>query len=257
MKLPKITVVTPSYNQARFIEATMQSVLKQDYPNLEYIVIDGGSTDGSLEIIHKYSGQLSYWISEPDRGQSDALIKGFQKATGDICCWLCSDDLLMPGTLYSVANFFWHVSDAQFVYGDTFWIDDHDSIIQRRKETGFNRFISLYEHNFVPQPSAFWKRSLYEEVGGLNPDLNVTMDFDLWVRFSEVTQVHHIRQYWSCMRLHPEQKTQRLREVAIVEGRLIRQRYYGDEPTWSEGVKRWLARGLRWSWKFAAGCYWT
>ncbi|MBW4537598.1 MAG: glycosyltransferase [Myxacorys chilensis ATA2-1-KO14] len=257
MTLPKISIVTPSYNQGNYLERTILSILNQSYPNLEYIIIDGGSTDNSIDIIRRHEKQLAYWISEPDCGQSDALIKGFKDATGDIFCWLCSDDLLMPGTLHSVANFFHHMTDAQFVYGDTFWIDDHDAIIQRRKETGFSRFICLYEHNFIPQPSAFWKRGLYEEVGGLNPNLNMTMDFDLWIRFSEITKVHHVRQYWSCMRLYPEQKTQRLKETAITEGCLIRQRYYGNEPSWSENVKRLLAKGLRWSWKFATGCYWT
>jgi glycosyltransferase involved in cell wall biosynthesis len=253
---PKITVVTPSYNQAPFLEATLQSVLNQEYPNLEYIVIDGGSTDGSVEIINRYAAHLAYWVSEPDRGQTDALNKGFAKATGDILCWLCSDDLLEPWTLKEVAQFFRENPQVRVVYGDTTWVDMEDQPLRNRKELPFNRFIFLYEHNFIPQPSTFWRRDLYEEVGGLNPEFDVAMDADLWIRFAEVTSIHHIRRHWSRMRLYPEQKTQRLQLKARMEGQVLRRRYFGDEPDWSFRVKKILAKGMRVTWKLAVGCYW-
>jgi len=120
---PKISVVTPSFNQGRYIEATIKSVVEQGYPNLEYLIMDGGSTDGTVEIIEKYSDQLTYWVSEPDEGQTDALIKGFDRASGDILCWLCSDDLFEARTLQEVAETFVEHPDWEVVYGDSFWID--------------------------------------------------------------------------------------------------------------------------------------
>ncbi|MBE9179728.1 glycosyltransferase [Oculatella sp. LEGE 06141] len=256
MHYPKISIITPSYNQAQFLEATLQSVLDQNYPNLEYIVIDGGSTDGSVDIIQRYADRLHYWVSEPDRGQTEALEKGFQKATGDILGWLCSDDLLEPWTLKDIADLFSNQPSMQVVYGDTTWIDTDGQTIKPRKELPFNRFIFLYEHNFIPQPSTFWRRSLYEKVGGLNDEFDVAMDADLWLRFSEYAQIHHIRKSWSKMRIYPAQKTQRLLVRKNVEKQLLRQRYFGNEPTWSIATKKVVAKGVRLSWKLAAGCYW-
>ncbi|MGQ4646871.1 glycosyltransferase [Lyngbya aestuarii] len=256
MTWPKITVVTPSYNQAPFLEATLQSVLSQEYPNLEYIVIDGGSTDGSVEIISRYADHLTYWVSEPDGGQTDALNKGFAKATGDIVCWLCSDDLLEPGSLQEVVQFFQKNPQARVVYGDTTWVDIDNKPIRKRKELPFNRFIFLYEHNFIPQPSTFWRLDLHEEVGGLDSAFDASMDADLWIRFADVTYLHHVRRPWSRMRLHPEQKTQRLQDKRRTEAQILRQRYFGNEPDWFFGFKKILAKGIRVTWKLSAGCYW-
>lgn len=256
MKLPKISIVTPSYNQAPFLEATIQSVLSQNYPNLEYIIIDGGSTDGSVDIIHKYAEHLTYWVSESDNGQTDALIKGFNRATGDILGWLCSDDLLEPWTLQEVAEFFSQNPQARVVYGDTTWIDTKDRLLKIRKELAFNRFILLYEHNFIPQPSTFWRRDLYEEVGGLNTKFDVAMDADLWLRFSEITHLYHRRRPWSRMRIYPEQKTYRLLSQKNLEKKILRQKYYGDESNYAVRAKKIFAKGIRLSWKLAAGCYW-
>ena len=123
MQLPRITVVTPSFNQGRFLEETIQSVLYQDYPNLEYIVMDGGSTDGSADIIRRYSDQLAYWVSRPDRGQTDALIQGFGRASGDVLCWLCADDVWEPGTLWEVGRIFASQPETRAVYGDATFVD--------------------------------------------------------------------------------------------------------------------------------------
>lgn len=253
---PKITVVTPSYNHARFLGATLQSVYDQIYPNLEHIIIDGGSTDGSIEVIRRYEERVAYWISESDGGQTEALIKGFAQATGDILCWLNSDDLFESGTLWDVARFFMKRPQVRFVYGDARWIDTEGRVIKSKKEIPFNRFIWLYDYNYIPQPSAFWRRDLYEDVGGLDPRFDLAMDADLWIRFAERTQPVHVRRNWSCVRFYPEQKTQRLRVRGRQEGLIIRRRYIGTESHQLQRVKKLLAKVFRVTQKIAKGCYW-
>ncbi len=256
MNLPKISLVTPSFNQARYIEATIRSVLDQDYPNLEYIVIDGGSTDGSVDIIRRYADRLAYWVSEPDGGQTPGLIKGFARSTGEIMGWLCSDDVLVGKSLWEVGEFFSANPAVQTVYGDAIWIDENGKVMRPKKEHDFSRFIWLYTHNTIPQPSMFWRRSLYERVGGLDPAFDVAMDADLWMRFADVTQIHHVRRTWSQMRRYPEAKSLRLDEARRREDRMIRDRYLGPRPIWYTAGARVLARSARVGLKLAQGCYW-
>jgi glycosyltransferase involved in cell wall biosynthesis len=252
---PKISVVTPSFNQGQYIEATIESVLGQNYPNLEYIIMDGGSTDGSVGIIEKYSEHLAYWVSEPDEGQTDALIKGFDRSSGDIMCWLCSDDLFESKTLHEVAETFTEHPDWQVLYGDSFWIDADSRPIRFKKEIDFNRFIWMYDHNYLPQPSTFWRRGIYEQVGGLDIRWDLTMDADLWIRFAERATLHHVPRAWSRMRYYPEQKNLRLRDKSDEEDVLIRSRYLPDESPWLRRSKRVCAKGLRVALKLARGAY--
>jgi glycosyltransferase involved in cell wall biosynthesis len=233
----------------------MASIHEQDYPDLEHIVIDGGSTDGSVEIIKRYSDQLAFWVSEPDRGQTDALIKGFERSTGEIQCWLNSDDLFEPWTLSEVARFFEENPDVDFVYGDSIWIDDLDRPIKSKREHGFNRFIWMYDHNYIPQPSAFWRRSLFDRVGGLDPHFDLAMDADLWIRFAEVTRPSHVRRNWSRARLYADQKNTRLRERSESEFNAIRSRYTGQESPTISWTKKALARSLHVFLKLVTGCY--
>lgn len=221
---PSISVVTCSFQQGGYLEQTIRSVIGQDYPKLEYIVIDGGSTDGSVDVIRRHQSALAYWVSEPDRGQTDALIKGFERSTGDICGWLCSDDLLLPGALQAVGDFFSSHPGVMAAYGDALWIDAGSRFLRPKKEMGFSRFVFLHDHNYVPQPSMFWRRELYQAVSGLNPEFDLAMDADLWERFSERTAIAHIPRYLSCMRFYPEQKTRsrvpdRKREDGIIRRR--------------------------------------
>lgn len=222
--IPDISIVTCSYQQGRFLDATMRSVLDQRYVNVEYIVIDGGSTDGSADIIQRYADRLAYYVSEPDEGQTAALIKGFQHSTADIQGWLCSDDILLPGALKSVTLFFDTHPEIDAVYGDSLWIDSAGNYLRPKKEIDFNRFAFLFDHNYISQPSMFWRKRLYDKVNGLDPSFNLAMDADLWERFSRHTKIAHIPQYLSCMRYYPEQKTRALRPKGVLEDRKIRQR---------------------------------
>jgi glycosyltransferase involved in cell wall biosynthesis len=185
--LPKISVVTCSYQQGRFIDSTLRSVLEQNYPALEYIVIDGGSSDGSVQAIRHHEAQLAYWISEPDKGQTHALTKGFQRATGDVLGWLCSDDLLLPGALESVGRFFAQHPEVEWVFGDALWIDAQGKALRAKKEMQWSSAVFLFDHNYLAQPSVFWRRGLFERAGGLDDRWNLAMDADLWLRFARAS----------------------------------------------------------------------
>ena len=252
-KRPTISIVTCSYQQARYLDATMRSVLEQRPAGVEYIVIDGGSTDGSVEIIKMHEARLHYWVSEPDKGQTDALIKGFSHATGDIQGWLCSDDLLLPGSLETVVNFFMQHPEVDAVYGDSLWIDEHGHYLRPKKEMAFSRFTLLFDHNYISQPSMFWRRALYEKVGGLDPHFNLAMDADLWERFSRHGRIAHIPQYLSCMRYYAEQKTRAMRPKSLQEYEEIRLRSSIRKPLWP--ALRGAARMQRILYKLAAGGY--
>lgn len=218
--------------------------------------MDGGSDDGSAEIIGRYSEHLAYWTSQPDGGQTDALAKGFKKSTGDIQGWLCSDDLLEPHTLWEVAETFTRNPSWQVAYGDSLWIDGEDNPLRPKKEIAFNRFIWMYDYNYLSQPSTFWRRGLYEKVGGLDPSYNLAMDADLWARFAERAELHYVPRRWSRIRYYPEQKNQRLRERSDEEDAAIRARYLPDEPTWSRRSKKALAKGMRVALKLRRRAYW-
>lgn len=255
MKLKKFSIVTCSYQQGRYLDATIRSVLDQGYPNLEYIVFDGGSTDESVDILRRYDDAIDYWCSAPDGGQTDALARGIEIATGELMGWLCSDDMLLPGALCAVAEFFDRHPKVEAVYGDALWIDKNGAFIRTKKEIGFNRFVFRYDHNYIPQPSMFWRRSLYDKVGGLNRRFNLAMDADLWDRFSQVTRIAHLPRYLSCMRYYPEQKTRALRAQGSREDDEIRARSaLARFAILQPGLRR-LARVQRRAWRLVAGGY--
>lgn len=254
--LPKISLVTCSFQQGRYLETTLRSVLEQGYADLEYLVIDGGSTDDSVATLRRYERQLAYWVSEPDRGQTDALIKGFRRSSGEVLGWLCSDDLLLPGALQAIGEFFARHPQVQAVYGDSLWVDGAGHLLRAKKEIPFNRFVFLYDHNYIPQPSMFWRRSLYQAVGGLDVDFNLAMDGDLWERFSSRTSIAHLPRYLSCMRFYPEQKTRNLRPQARREDATIRHRHALHRRTaWFYPALHLLARVTRVLMKIVCGGY--
>ncbi|HVZ71720.1 MAG TPA: glycosyltransferase family 2 protein [Polyangia bacterium] len=222
MSLPRISVVTPSFNQAAYLEATLRSVLDQRYPNLEYIVIDGGSTDGSVDIIRRYADRLSFWVSERDAGQSDAIAKGLRRATGDIVAWLNSDDLYEPGALDLVARTFRDAPDVDFVYGSHRVIDAAGTFLRTyTPPTLLHKYYFAFGQ-WIPQESSFWRRSLYERAGGLEIGRAFAMDFSLFTRMWSLGRFRRIDAVLGSFRIHPESKTSQLGEVRDREAREIR-----------------------------------
>ena len=205
--LPLVTVVTPSFNQASFLEETINSVLNQTYPNIEYIIIDGGSSDGSLEIIKKYASRLAHWVSEKDRGQTDAINKGFALAKGEVLAWLNSDDTLLPNAIEEAVAFLSENPDAGMVYGDANYIDEKSKVIGKfpAAETDLPRLRRGYVH--IPQQASFFRKSLWEKVGPLDPEFFFAMDYDLWVRLAERTELKYLPRIWANFRLHADAKT--------------------------------------------------
>jgi glycosyltransferase involved in cell wall biosynthesis len=204
---PLVSIVTPSYNQSAYLETTMRSVLTQDYPNIEYIVIDGGSKDASVEIIKKYADKLAYWVSEKDRGQTDALNKGFARAKGDILAWLNSDDTYQPGAIRAAVHFMQAHPDAGLVYGDANFIDEQGNVTGKfpAAQTDYRKLRQGYVH--VPQQSAFFRGDLWRQVGPLDPNFYFAMDYDLWVRLARIAPVYYTQQLWANFRLHGGSKT--------------------------------------------------
>lgn len=255
MNYPKISIVIPSYNQGRFIEDTLLSVINQAYPNLEILVIDGGSNDNSVDIIRKHASHISYWVSEPDGGQTKGLIKGFNRATGDIWCWLNSDDLHTPHTLFEVADSFREYPKVDAIFGDTIWIDERGTPLRAQREIPFNRFLWMYTYNYIPGMSMFWRKEIYKKTGGLNPEYDLAMDADLWIRFADMGRLKHVRAVWSRMRFYPEQKNRRLRIKSDIEDLQIRTRYWNGTIPPLHRVKCFTAQLIRMAWKFMTGCY--
>lgn len=253
--LPKISLVTCSYQQGRYVEATLRSVLEQAYPALEYIVIDGGSRDGSTEVVRRHAERLAYWVSEPDAGQTDALAKGFARSTGDVMGWLCSDDLLLPGALDTVGRFFATHPGVDWIYGDALWIDAQGRPLRPKREMGWSSTVFLFDHNYLAQPSVFWRRGLYERAGGLQREWNLAMDADLWLRFARLSRPQHVQRYLSCMRYYPEQKTRALKPAGRKEDELLRRREAPRLSGLPRAPLRLLARGLRLGMKAARGGY--
>ena len=204
---PLVTIVTPSFNQAHFLEETIRSVLAQDYPNLEYIIVDGRSSDGSQEIIERYADELAWWVSEPDQGQTDAINKGFGRAKGDILAWLNSDDTYQPHAVSEAVAYLQTHSEAGMVYGDANLIDASDQITGKfpARQTDYQRLRRGYVH--IPQQAAFFRASLWRQVGPLDPSFYFAMDFDLWVRLAKLAPLHYYPRVWANFRLHQSGKS--------------------------------------------------
>lgn len=255
--LPTISIVTCSYQQGRFLDATMRSVLEQRYPALEYVVVDGGSRDNSVEVIRSHAPDLAWWVSEKDQGQTDALAKGFARTRGEVMGWLCSDDLLLAGSLERVGRFFAANPEVQWLYGDGLWIDAQGRLLRPKREMGWSSTVFLFDHNFLAQPSVFWRRGLWERAGGLQAQWDMAMDADLWLRFARHAPPRHLPEYLSAMRSYPEQKTRALQPAGRREDEALRQREAPRLAALPRAPVRLVARALRIGMKAARGGYGT
>ncbi len=241
MPLPRISIVTPSYNQARFVGWTARSVFLQRYPNLEYIMMDGGSKDDTVEVLRPYADRFAYFVSERDKGQSDAIHRGFQRATGEIMAYLNSDDMLAPGALHFVARFFADHPDVDAVYSHRVTVDGRNRV---------KWYWVLPEHSdwymvrwdLIPQETCFWRRRIFDRCGNVDPTFRFAMDYDLFVRFMRAApgRMRRLDRFLGVFRQHDEAKTTRLMETIGAEEirRVWKQRLSDAHPD------RARARGL-------------
>jgi GT2 family glycosyltransferase len=248
-RLPRIGIVTPSFNQASFLESTLRSVLDQGYPKLDYVVQDGGSKDASPEIIARYSGRLAHWESAPDRGQSDAIAKGFARIADrlgpdDVMAWLNSDDLMAPGALRYVGEYFRSHPSVDAIYGHRLIIDEHIREIGRwilpPHDPGVIGWV-----DYVPQETLFWRKRAWTAGGGIDPAFQFAMDWDLLARFTQAEQrIVRVPHFLGGFRVHKDQKTsQHLHSTGAEEMALIRARFHGAEaPDDWKRINAWARR---------------
>jgi glycosyltransferase involved in cell wall biosynthesis len=200
-----VSIITPSFNQASYLEQTLRSILEQDYSNVEYIVIDGASTDGSVDIVRKYQNQLTYWASEKDSGQAEAINKGLARASGEIIAWLNSDDYYLPGTISAAVKVFEENPDVVMVYGDMLAVDENGQTINTLKYKQLT-LVDLLCFQIIGQPSVFFRREVYEKIGGLDTTFHFLLDHQYWIRIAQQGKILHVPQMWAAARYHAEAK---------------------------------------------------
>jgi Glycosyl transferase family 2 len=225
---PLVSIVTPSYNQGRYIEETIQSILSQSYPNLEYIVVDGGSNDNTVEILKKYEGHLT-WISEKDRGQADAINKGFQMAKGEIMAWLNSDDTYLPGAVHHAVGYLEAHPEVGMLYGEGYHIDEDGELIERYYTEPFD-YQRLGEVCFICQPTVFLRAEVIRTVGPLDITLDYCLDYDYWMRIAKHFRIGYLDKYLANTRLHLDTKTLSKRVEVHQETLQVVKRHYGQVP---------------------------
>jgi glycosyltransferase involved in cell wall biosynthesis len=224
---PRLTVVTPSFNQVHYLERTILSVLNQHYPNLEYFIIDGGSTDGSVDLIKKYAPYLAGWVSERDQGQTDAINKGFRRATGDFVAWQNSDDVFAPGALEQVAEAWRKHPQTGVFFGDMYMIDEADVITEQFRMLPFSIECHIYEGMQVYNQAMFVRRDLLQEHGYLDETLRFAIDYELVARLGVLPQVEfrHVDGFWGGFRVQPDAKSSTIATVGMSEHEQIRQKF--------------------------------
>ncbi|MFQ5527966.1 MAG: glycosyltransferase family 2 protein [Thermoanaerobaculia bacterium] len=255
---PQVSIVTPSLNQARFLREALESVQLQDYAAIEHIVVDGGSVDGSVEILEDMGDRIR-WVSEPDAGQAHAVNKGFGMARGEILGWLNADDVYFPGALTRVVDFFRRKPNASFVYGDVEAIDINGSSYGLRANVGPGGSKELVEHgDFIVQPGAFWLSDLWNEAGPLDERLHYTLDYEFWMRTAKRFHLHYLPDPLAKERLHGDAKTFSGDLERIEELRAIAIRHGGTELATAfrgEAGAVWVRQGFRHllSWRLRDG----
>jgi glycosyltransferase involved in cell wall biosynthesis len=267
--LPKISIITPSFNQGAFIEEALLSVKEQNYPYVEHIVVDGASTDCTVKTLRYYGETPGWehlnWISEPDHGQTDALNKGFRKATGTIVGWLNTDDRYRPGCFATIAQEFAEHKEADVVYGDYTWIDERGDVTRIRREIEFDRFILCYHRVlYIPTPSSFFRIRIFEEGNLLDPGLEYSMDYEFFLRLaSKAYRFHHVPSLLADFRWHAESKSTAYSRRQVAENSAITVMYspvlQKVQGTLYQGITlaglRAAAAGLRYSKKLLRGSY--
>ncbi len=231
MRYPKITIVTPSFNQGAFLEKTIQSVVAQNYPNLEYLIIDGGSADDSLDTIRKYEPHLSYWVSEPDKGQSHAINKGLARASGELLGWLNSDDYLLPGALEKVARAYLEDPTVGAVYGQGHIVDDDGAVIYTpllRPVTLESLYDWCYGNDFM-QPSCLFTKEAWEECGPLDESIHISLDVDLWLKIAKKYKFRRLNDVLSHSLGHAGAKTIAFRNLMKVDLALVISQHGGEK----------------------------
>jgi len=252
---PRIAMVTPSYNQARFIGTTIDSVLKQDYPNLHYHVQDGGSKDGTVAMLES-RGDGIRWKSEPDTGQSQAINRGFAGTDSDIMAYLNSDDVLLPGTLAYVANFFQARTDVDIVYGHRVFIDMDGLEIGRSVLPAHHAKTLLYA-DYIPQETMFWRRRVWDAIGPIDENFHYAMDWDFILRAQKLGfKFVRLPRFLACFRVHDQQKTGATYAVGMAEMSVLRERSLGFLPNQLDirrAILPYVARQLAYHWGFKLG----
>ena len=241
MSRPLVSLVTPSFNQGAYLEATITSVLEQEYPNIEYMVIDGGSTDDSVGILQRYSDRLAYWVSAPDDGQADAINLGYRRATGKYVSWINSDDLLPAESVVAAVDFLESNPDVGMVYGNVEHIGADGGSIRMVEPPPFDyQRILTTGINYVQQSGSLMRRELFEQIGELDVRLQFAMDLDYWMRLGQVTAIAHIPVTLAQFRVHDSSKSVAQRTQAAVELPLIWRKLYdcNQAPEQIQSVRR-------------------
>jgi glycosyltransferase involved in cell wall biosynthesis len=252
MTLPRISIVTPSYNHGDYIGWTVRSVLLQRYANLEYIVMDGGSRDATCNVLAPYREHFAHFVSEKDRGQADAIARGFERSTGEIMGYLNSDDMLAPDALHFVADYFAAHPEVDAIYSHRCMVNERNKVIGYWILPPHDSYL-IRRNDLIPQETCFWRRSLYERVGGIDDSYRFAMDYDLFVRFMDRGTLARVDRVLGAFRVHVESKTWLLlATLGEEEKRRVLDRY-GIGITWRDRLRiDWATRMLRWrSWLHA------